>query len=61
MVSSEKDFEGISSNGKPKTYWGLHDDTKPADAINGACFIEMDAPKLYFYDQESGEWLEWGA
>ena len=45
------------------TYYGLHDDSKPSGVSvpNGACFVEMDAGKIYFYDAANDTWLEWGA
>lgn len=40
----------------------LSTDTKPtSDIENGSSLIEMDSGKLYFYDAESGDWVEWGA
>lgn len=42
------------------SYFGLHDDEKPTDAINGMTFIEMDTGKIYFYDEENATWREWG-
>ena len=42
-------------------YYGLHDDEKPTDALNGAAFIEMDTGKLFFYDAAGERWIEWGA
>lgn len=43
------------------TVKGLSTDTKPNNCGNGACFIEMDTGKMYFYDSVSKSWLEWGA
>ena len=45
-----------------QTYIGLStDDKPPADKLNnGAVFIEMDTSKIYFWDAENAEWLEWG-
>ena len=45
------------------TYIGLSTDSKPTDVSNGACFMEMDTGKLYFYDASEGGdgWIEWGA
>ena len=48
-----------------QTFFGLSTDTdgKPsaAKANNGAVFIEMDTGKIYFFDAENAEWLEWGS
>lgn len=40
-------------------YYGLSTDTKPETALNGMVFIEMDTSKVYFFDAEHGQWLEW--
>ena len=42
---------------------GLSSDTKPTteDVGNGSCYIEMDTSKVWFYDEGSTTWLEWGA
>lgn len=42
-------------------YYGISDDQKPTDALNGACFIEMNTGKIYFYDADNATWREWGA
>ena len=42
---------------------GLSTDTKPtgnydgAVIRNGSTFMEMDKKKLYFYDEDGGEWV----
>lgn len=41
-------------------YYGLSTDAKPTDALNGACFIEMDTGKIYFFDVANGAWIEFG-
>ena len=53
MVSSKfMEFRGLSTDTKP-------DETK--DSVgNGAAFIEMDTGKLYFYDADSTQWVEFG-
>ena len=45
------------------TFFGLSTDEKPADAevANGSCFLEMDTGKIYFFDADGSQWLEWGA
>ena len=44
------------------TYYGLSTDSKPTEGVgNGSAFIEMDTSKVYFFDAENSEWLEWGA
>lgn len=42
------------------TVYGLSTDEKPTEAVNGSCFLEMDTSKIYFFDEEHGEWLKWG-
>ena len=42
-------------------YYGLSTDAKPTDALNGACFIEMNTGKIYFFDADNATWREWGA
>lgn len=48
--------------GGVNTYVGLSTNTKPSEGVsNGACFIEMNTSKIYFYDAAGEQWLEWGA
>lgn len=61
MLSSDKDFDGISGNNHPTIYYALSTDEKPVNkVINGAVLIEMDTSKVYFFNKTSSEWLEWG-
>lgn len=53
------------SIGKFYEYRGLStDNPKPTKALNGCkngdCFIEMDTGKIYFFDAENEEWIEFG-
>lgn len=43
------------------TYYGLSTNTpKPTGAVlNGREFKEMDTGKVYYYDAENQQWLEW--
>ena len=41
-------------------YYGLSSDAKPTDALNGACFIEMDTGKVYFFNAANESWIEFG-
>lgn len=47
-------------------YTGLSADARPTQdengngIPNGSIFIEMNTGKIYFYDAEGEEWLEWG-
>ena len=55
MISSD---DGVYT---PQILYGLSTDTKPLDEPNGSKFIEMDTSKVYLFDAEGAEWLEWGA
>ena len=61
MITSNKDFEGLNTNNKPETYYGLSTDEKPITAVNGSCFIEMDTSTMYFFDEEAKEWSIWSS
>ena len=56
---------GSLSNIPTVTVYGLSADTKPdstdsGNSIpNGSKFIEMDTKKVYMYDAENHQWLEW--
>jgi len=61
MISTDKDFDGISDNNHPVVYYALSTDEKPTNkVINGAVLIEMNTSKIYFFDKASSAWLEWG-
>lgn len=50
-------------NKDPKqVFMGLSTDDKPpaSKTNNGAVFLEIDTSKIYFFDAENAEWLEWG-
>lgn len=55
MVTKESLFE------RPINVFGLSTDQKPTDVINGSRYIEMDTDKVFLFDAEGKEWLEWGA
>jgi hypothetical protein len=38
-------------------YRGLSTDTKPVSAANGSTFLEMDTGTIYFYDEDSSDWI----
>jgi len=45
------------------TLMGKKDDTKPTDAQNAMKFVEFDTGKVYFFDEETKEWIDsddWG-
>lgn len=39
---------------------GLSTDDKPTKGCTGSLFIEVDTGKAYFFDEESGDWIEAG-
>lgn len=46
----------------PKMNIGKSTDTKPTTGVpNGEGIMEMDTSKIYFFDLEGREWLEWGS
>lgn len=44
-----------------KEIYCLSTDTKPDDMPNGSICVEMDTGKLYLYDEEGTQWVEFGA
>ena len=58
---TDSDHLNTSNTNRPHTYYGTAKDEKPETANNGSKYIEMDTSKLYLYDAEGAEWLEWGA
>ena len=54
---------GVSVNTYLMAGLSSDSDTKPTteDVGNGSCYIEMDTSKVWFYDEGSTTWLEWGA
>lgn len=56
---------GSASNIPTVTVYGLSTDTKPDSTDsglsipNGSKFIEIDTKKVYMYDAENNQWLEW--
>lgn len=50
------------SNTQPPTYYGLSTDIKlTAHVENGSSFVEMDTGIVWFFDESTGQWLQWGA
>lgn len=40
---------------------GLSTDTKPTDnVLTGSLFIEVDTAASFFFDEDSGDWIEIG-
>lgn len=53
---------GNSSNTNVHEYRQLSTDPKPTVGVpNGSIIEEMDTSKIYFFDAENVEWIEWGA
>ena len=43
------------------TAYGKSTDDKPTrDVITGSLFVEVDTGKVYFFDEDSGTWLDSG-
>ena len=60
-TSTLSQLDGVPVSGSA-TYFGLSTDSKPTDGVsNGSCFLEMNTGKIYFYDADGAQWLEWGA
>lgn len=52
----------VSLIGATPVLMGKSTDTKPTvDIENGRQFVEFDTGKLYVYDGDSGEWVEFGS
>ena len=47
----------VSNDRMIMRYRGLSSDTKP-DAPNGSDFLEIDTGKTWYYDAESGKWID---
>ena len=60
-MRTDADLLNTAQANRPHNYYGLSTDVKPESANNGSRYIEMDTGKLYLFDAESAEWLEWGA
>ena len=39
-------------------YRGLSSDTKPDASPNGSDFLEIDTGKVWYFDADSGDWLD---
>ena len=52
----------MSSNGKRQIQaFGLSTDAKPtADILTGSVFFEIDTTDVFFFDEDSGDWLKAG-
>ena len=62
MRSVNKFFAGVDSEGKHvfnKEIYGTSEETKPTDGIaTGSAFIEVNTGKVYFFNENTGSWIE---
>lgn len=49
----------VSAYDEPKVVICLSTDTKPTDVPNASMLLEMDTGKVYFYDEDGTDWVEW--
>ena len=56
---TDSEYLDTSRTNQPHNYFGLSMDEKPVAVNNGSLYIEMDTGKIYLYDAEGAEWLEW--
>ena len=64
MITIAKTTEGNTQdrNNPILEIRGLSTDNKPTENItNGSSFIEMNTGKIYFYNAESEQWIEFTA
>lgn len=47
----------VSNTNMAMHYRGLSSDSKP-DAPNGSDFLEIDTGKVWYFDEDSGDWLD---
>lgn len=45
---------------EPLDLHGVSTETKPVNVPNGSVYVEFDTSKLYFFNKDDAEWLEWG-
>ena len=55
--------EYLTSNLRWFEAYGKSNESKPISVNNvtGCRWIEIDTSKIYHYDADNSEWLEWGA
>lgn len=51
-TTNELSFKGLSTDTKPTVKY----DDLPI--INGSTFFEMDTQEVYFYDEDTDDWLD---
>lgn len=62
MLTTDKDFDGISDNNHPTTYYIRKGETKPLNnVINGAVLIEMDPSGNevggFIFERDTKTWI----
>lgn len=48
----------VSNTNMAMHYRGLADDNKPTTAPNGSDFLEIDTGKTWYFDADSGDWVD---
>lgn len=49
----------VSNTNMAMHYRGMAADSKPTDGIpNGSDFLEMDTGKTWYFDADSGDWVD---
>ena len=51
----------VLQTGNVYEFRGLSTDTKPTNVGNGCLFIELDTGKLFLFNKDGGEWVEFNA
>ena len=52
----------VSGSNMQQTFKWKSTDTKPTVGVNNGDFgIEIDTSKIYFFDADDQQWLEWDA
>lgn len=48
----------VSNTNMVMHYRGMSTDTKPDGVPNGSDFLEINTGKTWYYDADSGEWID---
>lgn len=48
----------VSNTNMAMHYRGLSSDTKPDAPPNGSDFLEIDTGKVWYFDVDSGDWID---
>ena len=61
MVTAVKTQKFRADGAQMVELYGLSVDTKPTrDIVNGSSFVEMNTGKIFLFDEENAQWLEFG-